>query len=220
MRLTGFSTWGRRRSSGCRTCRYRTLPGKAQPRVRRQKTSGNISGGASPAGRRPPSAHATSRSLRCPIPRTAIPRNPYSCRPFRGSASRYVTWTRPPARSRPTCRTVFSLPRPWTGVTGSTNPQDIDMRTETFTVFRIPLAQISDVRHFVSRSNAFADAPYHKDAVLVSGDFGLFPGDTSVVQCINATDLSQLTAVGRVFKVLNHSTCPGGLPRHGAQPST
>jgi hypothetical protein len=104
----------------------------------------------------------------------------------------------------------FLAPETIDGGDGFVDPEDLDMRGETFTVFRIPLAQTIDVRHFVSRSNDFARATYHSDVLLVSGEFGEFgiPGDTSIIQCINATQLSQLTSVGRVFKVLNHSTCP------------
>jgi Peptidase family C25 len=102
----------------------------------------------------------------------------------------------------------FLVPDTIDGGDGFVDPGDLDMRSTTFTVFRIPLAQIDDLRRFVDRSNDFAEAPYHNDVTLVSGEFGLFPGDTSVVQCINANQLSGLASVGRIFKVLDYPSCP------------
>jgi len=81
------------------------------------------------------------------------------------------------------------------------------MRNATFTVFRIPAAQIDDLDYFVNRSNQFADAAYRSDVVLVSGEFGLLPGDTSAIQCINAGQLADLARAGRVFKVFDYPTC-------------
>src|SRR5262249_2660959 len=84
-----------------------------------------------------------------------------------------------------------------------------------FTVFRIPLAQIDDLRHFVDRANAFAAAPHRNDVTLVSGEFGLFAGDTSTIQCINAAQLSTLASVGRTFMVLDFPACPPDFLRTG-----
>src|SRR5262245_25909019 len=71
----------------------------------------------------------------------------------------------------------FLTPDTIDGGDGFVDPADLDMRTATFTVFRIPLAQIDDLRHFVDRANAFAAAPHRNDVALVSGEFGLFPVD-------------------------------------------
>jgi hypothetical protein len=102
----------------------------------------------------------------------------------------------------------FLVPDTVDGGDGFVDPEDLDMRSATFTVFRIPLAQIDDLRRFVDRSNDFAEALYHNDVTLVSGQFGLFAGDTSLVQCINANQLSSVASVGRIFKVLDYPSCP------------
>jgi len=102
----------------------------------------------------------------------------------------------------------FLAPETIDGGDGFVDPADLDMRTATFTVFRIPLAQIDDLRHFVDRANQFAAAPHRNDVTLVSGEFGLFPGDTSTIQCINAGQLSMLASVGRIFTVPDFPACP------------
>jgi hypothetical protein len=101
----------------------------------------------------------------------------------------------------------FLAPDTIDGGDGFVDPEDLDMRTATFTVFRIPAAQLDDLRYFAHRSNQFAEAPYRSDVTLVSGEFGLFPGDTSTIQCINAGQLSELGSVGRIFKVFDYPTC-------------
>jgi hypothetical protein len=87
------------------------------------------------------------------------------------------------------------------------DPIDLDMRTATFTVFRVPIVRVEDLTHFVARANEFAQAPYRHDVALVAGLFGFFPGDTSLVQCINETQLLATGRVGEIFKVFDSPTC-------------
>lgn len=101
----------------------------------------------------------------------------------------------------------FIEPESIDGGDGFVDPVDLDMGRATFTVFRIPIAEINDLQHFVERANAFADAPSHRDVALVSGEFGLIPGDTSQIQCINAAQLASLEGVGQIFTVLDYPAC-------------
>lgn len=97
----------------------------------------------------------------------------------------------------------FLEPATIDGGDGFVDPADLDMARATFTVFRIPLASVDDVRHFVDRSNAFAVAPSRRDVTLVAGEFGLFAGDTSLIQCTNATQIASLGTAGRIATVLD-----------------
>jgi hypothetical protein len=91
------------------------------------------------------------------------------------------------------------------GGDGIVDPEDLDMRTPTFVVFRIPIARAADLVRFVGRANAFATAAYRSDVALVAGRFQL-SGDTSTLQCLNANQLAAGRA-GRVFKVFDSDTC-------------
>ena len=58
-------------------------------------------------------------------------------------------------------------------------------------------------------------APYRNDATLVAGLFGLFgiPGDTSIIQCLNASDLTTQHLATRILKVFDstEASCPPDL---------
>jgi Peptidase family C25 len=94
------------------------------------------------------------------------------------------------------------------GGDGTVEPTDLDVTRPTFEVFRVPVTGASGIRRFVERHDRFMASEHRSDLTLVSGEFGLFPGDSSVVQCINATSLAPL--VTRILTVFDStaSACP------------
>jgi peptidase C25-like protein len=86
---------------------------------------------------------------------------------------------------------------------GILDPGDLDLTAPTFDMFRVPVGSLADFRTFVRRHSRFATSSSRNDATLVAGEFGLFPGDTSVVQCLNAANLTSGELATRVFKVLD-----------------
>ena len=109
----------------------------------------------------------------------------------------------------------FLDPETIDGGDGFVDPVDLDMRSETFTVFRIPIAQPANLTRFVDRSARFAEAEYRSDVTLVAGEYAI-PGDTSVVQCVNADKLAQGGGAGLVYKVFDYPTCqPDFLTTNG-----
>jgi hypothetical protein len=99
----------------------------------------------------------------------------------------------------------FLSPTTIDGGDGSVDPTDLDMTAPTFEVFRVPTGDPAGLETFAQRHLAFSAAPYRSDATLVAGEFGLFPGDTSVVQCINAANLEGQQLATRVSTVLDSS---------------
>jgi len=95
----------------------------------------------------------------------------------------------------------FTAPPTIDGGDGSVDPGDLDMTSPNFDVFRVPSGDPAGIATFVQRHTTFGAASYRNDVTLVSGEFGLFAGDTSVVQCINASNLTTQSLVTRVFNV-------------------
>ena len=112
----------------------------------------------------------------------------------------------------------FEFPSPTTidGGDGVVDPSDLNLAEPTFDVFRIPVTGVGDMQSFVARHNEFMAAPYRNDATLVAGEFGLRPGDSSAVQCLNAANLAPLTR--HVLKVFD-STAGGCAPDILTSPS-
>ena len=100
----------------------------------------------------------------------------------------------------------FLLPDTIDGGDGFVEPADLDMQAATFTVFRIPVARTADLTRFVERADQFAAASYRSDVALVAGEFGVIPGDTSLIQCVNATALAQNGGAGQVIKVFDYQS--------------
>ncbi len=106
----------------------------------------------------------------------------------------------------------FLAPETIDGGDGFVDPDDLDMRAEAFTVFRIPIGRLADLEHFVIRANEFAQAVYRSDVALVAGEFGAVPGDTSFIQCLNMNGLSEIAGAGRVVKIFDYPTPPPCAP--------
>jgi hypothetical protein len=101
----------------------------------------------------------------------------------------------------------FLAPESIDGGDGFVDPGDLDLRAPTFLVFRIPISQPADLTPFATKANDFASADYRSDVALVAGEFGAFPGDTSAIQCVNATLLAEGGGAGQVVKVFDYPTC-------------
>jgi hypothetical protein len=106
----------------------------------------------------------------------------------------------------------FLAPATPDGGDGSIDPGDLNMTSPTFDVFRVPITRAADLSTFVRRDAAFGRATaatpaYGHDVTLAAGTFGLFPGDTSAVQCLNASALQQQQLADHVFKVFDSTVC-------------
>jgi len=89
------------------------------------------------------------------------------------------------------------------GGDGHVDPGDLDVTAPTFEVFRVPTTTLADFTRFSDRHAAFATAPYRSDATLVAGEYGMFNGDTSVVQCLNAANIGPTELATQVLKVFD-----------------
>jgi hypothetical protein len=92
------------------------------------------------------------------------------------------------------------------GGDGTVDPGDLDVTAPTFEVFRVPVTEVDDFTTFTRRHEIFSSAPYRSDATLVAGHFGLFEGDTSLVQCVNANNIGPSGLATHVLKVFDSMT--------------
>jgi hypothetical protein len=105
----------------------------------------------------------------------------------------------------------FLSPDTIDGGDGIVDPGDLDVTSPTFEVFRVPVTTVDDFTTFTRRHETFSSAAYRSDATLVAGHFGLFDGDTSLVQCVNAANIGPTGLATNVLKVFD-STMGGCLP--------
>jgi len=70
----------------------------------------------------------------------------------------------------------------------------------------LPVTEVDDFTTFTRRHEIFSSAPYRSDATLVAGHFGLFEGDTSFVQCVNANNIGPSGLATHVLKVFDSMT--------------
>jgi hypothetical protein len=97
----------------------------------------------------------------------------------------------------------FLSPDTIDGGDGHVDPGDLDVTAPTFEVFRVPATTLADFTTFSERHAAFATAPYRSDATLVAGEYGLFNGDTSLIQCLNAANIGPPQLATQVLNVFD-----------------